>query len=119
MLTIFGHKHRCCDSVNRRGFLKIGGFAMGYFGGVGLDDLFRAQAATGSASKSHKAVINVFLGGGPPHQDMWDIKVDAPTEIRGEFNPIATKVSGIEICEVFSRIASQMDKFVAIRSVVG
>ncbi len=119
MLTIYGRKHRCCDSVNRRGFLKIGGFAMGYLGGVGLGDLLRAQAASGSASRSHKAVINVFLGGGPPHQDMWDIKVDAPTEIRGEFHPIATQVSGIEICEVFSRIASQMEKFVAIRSVVG
>jgi uncharacterized protein DUF1501 len=119
MLTIYGRKHRCCDNVSRRGFLKIGGFAMGYLGGIGLGDLLRAQAATGSASRSHKAVINIFLGGGPPHQDMWDIKVDAPTEIRGEFNPIATKVSGIEICEVFSRIAFQMEKFVAIRSVVG
>ena len=64
-------------------------------------------------------MINIFLGGGPPHQDMWDIKVDAPREIRGEFDPIRTKVPGIEIGECFPQIAAMMDKFVAIRSVVG
>src|SRR5262249_48723652 len=65
------------------------------------------------------AVINIFLGGGPPHQDMWEIKTEAPAEIRGEFNPIPTIVNGIQICEVFPRIAARMDRCVVIRSVVG
>src|SRR5207245_8485245 len=51
--------------------------------------------------------------------DMWDVKTEAPAEIRGEFQPIATKVAGIQICEVFPRIAALMDKCVVIRSVVG
>src|SRR5262249_11549744 len=59
------------------------------------------------------------LGGGPPHQDMWEIKTEAPSEIRGEFKPIATKVPGLQIGETFPRIAGLMDKFAVIRSVVG
>ncbi len=70
-----------------------------------------------SPSNRHKAVINIFLGGGPPHQDMWDIKEDAPAEIRGEFKSIATKVEGIRIGECFPRIAQIMDKCAVIRSV--
>ena len=117
MLTIYGKSQRggFCDGVNRRDFLKIGGMVMG---GLTLPQLLRAEAEAGVGS-SHKAIINVFLPGGPPHQDMWDLKMDAPSEIRGEFQPIKTKVSGIEICELFPRIASMMDKFVPIRSIVG
>ena len=85
---------------------------------LSLADIFRAEAKAGTRS-SHKAVINVFLPGGPPHQDMWDIKTEAPAEIRGEFKPIATKVPGIQICEVFPRLAALMDKAAVIRSVVG
>jgi len=100
--------------------LKIGGLSMGALGGVGLSNILQAQAASGSAGKSrHKAVINIFLAGGPPHQDMWEIKTEAPKEIRGEFSPIATKVPGIQIGECFPRIAAMMDKFAVIRSVVG
>src|SRR6185437_8483687 len=58
-------------------------------------------------------------GGGPPHQDMWEIKTEAPKEIRGEFKPIATKVPGIQIGETFTRIAAMADKFAFLRSVVG
>ena len=83
-----------------------------------LADVIRAEAQSGTQS-THKAVINIFLGGGPPHQDMWDIKNDAPVEIRGEFKPIPTNVSGIQIGEVFPKIAAVMDKCVLIRSVVG
>src|SRR5206468_7317206 len=86
---------------------------------LSLADIYRAEAQTGVHGSQHKAVINIFLGGGPPHQDMWDLKMDAPVEIRGEFKPIATKVPGIQICEVFPRIAARMDKFVALRAVVG
>ena len=118
MLTILGAKHGYCDGVSRRSFLKIGGFALGSMGGVPLCDLLQAQAASGTGS-SHKAVINVFLAGGPPHQDMWEIKTEAPSEIRGEFKPISTRVPGIQIGECFPKIAAMMDKLVVIRSVVG
>jgi hypothetical protein len=118
MLTIFGPKSRYCDGVTRRSFLKIGAFSFGATT-LGLADIFRAEARAGSSSSSHKAVINIFLGGGPPHQDMFDLKMDAPTEIRGEFRPIATRVPGIQICEVFPRLAAHMDKAAIIRSMVG
>jgi len=115
MLTVFGGKSRFCDGVSRRNFLKIGGLALG---GLSWPQLLEAQAKSG-AGKSHKAIIMIFLPGGPPHQDMWDLKMDAPAEIRGEFKPIKTNVDGIEICEMFPRIAGMMDKFVPIRSIYG
>ncbi len=118
MLTIYGKKTKYCDGVSRRSFLKIGGFALGSVGGMALPQILRAQDEAGNRS-SHKAVINVFLGGGPPHQDMWEIKTNAPAEIRGEFKPISTNVPDIQIGECFPKIASMMDKFVAIRSVTG
>jgi hypothetical protein len=118
MLTIRGPKQRYCDGVSRRGFLRIGTLAMGS-AALGLPELFRQEAMAGEAAKRHKAVINIFLAGGPPHQDLWDIKTEAPKEIRGEFSPIATKVPGLDICEVFPKVAAVMDKCVAIRSVVG
>src|SRR6516162_3071001 len=117
MLTILGKSTRYCDGVSRRGFLKIGAFAFGAQC-LTLADIFRAEASTGR-SASHKALINIFLGGGPPHQDMWEIKTEAPKEVRGEFAPIATSVPGIQIGECFPRIASLMDKCAVIRSVVG
>src|SRR5439155_7910789 len=124
MLSIFGPSNQYCDGVSRRSFLKIGALGIGA-GGLTLADIFRAEAAPGAnatrlASTSRpKSVINIFLGGGPPHQDMWDIKTEAPKEIRGEFKPIATTVPGLQIGEVFPQIAARMDKFAVIRTVVG
>ena len=118
MLTIHGRSQKYCDGISRRGFLKIGGFSLGAFGSLGLADILQAEQQSGNRS-SHKAVINIFLAGGPPHQDMWEIKTDAPAEIRGEFKPIQTEVPGIQIGECFPRIAASMKKYVAIRSVVG
>jgi hypothetical protein len=122
MLSIpFGHV-RFCDGVTRRTALKIGALS---FGAVNLTlaDVLRAEAAAKKqdpfARTRHKAVINIFLGGGPPHQDMWDIKTEAPKEIRGEFKPIATSVTGIQIGETFTRIARSAEKYAFIRSVVG
>ena len=106
---------RFCDGVSRRDFLKIGGLALG---GLSLPQLLRAEAAAG-IGRSHKAVIMIFLAGGPPHQDMFDLKPDAPTGIRGEFKPIATNVPGLDICEHMPRLARMMDKFAVIRSLVG
>jgi len=121
MLTIFSGGQRMCDGVSRRQFLTIGGLTCGA-GGLSLGGLLRAEdavAKTGGKPARHKALINVFLGGGPPHQDMWDLKPDAPSEIRGEFKPISTNVAGIQICEVFPRLAARMDRCAIIRSVVG
>jgi hypothetical protein len=87
-------------------------------GGLTLTDVLRAESRAGRGS-SQKAVIMVFLPGGPPHQDMWDLKPSAPQEIRGPLEPIATSVPGIQICELFPRIAKQMDRYVPIRSIVG
>src|SRR5437868_6938250 len=118
MLTIYGRGQRYCDGISRRSFLKIGGFAFGSAAALSLADVLRAEAATGKPAR-HKAVINIFLDGGPPHQDMWDIKTEAPAEIRGEFKPINTNVTGIQIGETFPKIAGHMDKCVVIRSMVG
>src|SRR6266403_2714285 len=115
MLTIYGSKSRFCDGISRRNFLKIGSLALG---GLTLPELLRAEAQSGIGN-SHKAVIMIFLPGGPAHQDMFDLKQDAPSEIRGEFKPINTKVSGIQICEHMPRIAGVMDKLTVIRSIVG
>src|SRR5579862_9923528 len=117
MLTIraSGGTGPFCDGINRREFLKIGGLALG---GLALTDVLKAEAQAGIRS-SHKAIIMVFLCGGPPHQDMFDLKPDAPSEIRGEFKPIKTNVPGIEICELMPRLAKMMDKFAVIRSLVG
>jgi len=117
MLTIYGRGGRFCDGISRRSFLRIGGLGVGA-AALSLADLGLLEAAQGKSSKQ-KSVINVFLGGGPPHQDMFDLKTDAPEEIRGEFSPIATKVPGFQICEVFPRLASIMDRCAVIRSVVG
>ncbi|MEZ5952218.1 MAG: DUF1501 domain-containing protein [Planctomycetaceae bacterium] len=80
--------------------------------------LLQAEQAAG-VSKNNKGIIMIFLPGGPPHQDMWDLKVDAPAEIRGEFSPISTNVPGIEICELFPLLAQQADKYAIIRSIEG
>jgi hypothetical protein len=116
MLTLLGNQHsRFCDGVSRRNFLKIGALGLG---GLSLPELLKAEAVAGRKN-SHKAVIMIFLPGGPPHQDMFDIKTDAPSEIRGEFTEISTKVPGIRICELFPRMAGMMDKLTIIRSLVG
>jgi hypothetical protein len=135
MLTLWapgsGGGRRFCDGLSRRSFLKIGGLAMG---GLDLAGLLEAEAngATpreitipgrkGSAAGSggrHKSVIMVYLAGGLSHQDTFDLKMDAPVEIRGEFKPIATNVPGIEIGELLPRTAACVDKLAIIRSVVG
>jgi hypothetical protein len=104
---------RDCDGVTRRSFLQIGAV-----GALGLADLFRAEAAS-PAPKRHKAVIHVTLGGGPPHQDMWDLKPDAPAEFRGEFKPIPTAVAGLDVCELFPKLAGLMKHGTVLRSIVG
>ncbi|MGE0606471.1 MAG: DUF1501 domain-containing protein [Pirellulales bacterium] len=115
MITIQGRAHRqaqgFCDGVSRRNFLTIGGMALG---GISLADTLRAEGPGNRLS--HKAIINIYLPGGPSHIDMWDPKPNAPLEIRGEFNTIQTNVPGIEVSELFTKMATMMDKFIPVRS---
>jgi hypothetical protein len=115
MLTLTGQRLRMCDGLSRRSFLQVGGLAMG---GLSLPQILRAQEESGESSQ-HKAVIMIFLAGGPPHQDMLDVKPEAPVEVRGEFDPIDTNVPGIQISELMPRVASMMDRFAIIRSLTG
>ena len=117
MLSILGRRPAAfCDGHSRRHFLKIGGLALG---GLSLPQILRAEAASSASRKSHKAIIMIYLSGGPSHQDMLDLKMDAPREVRGLFRPTQTNVPGIEICEHMPRLAKMMDKFAIVRSVVG
>jgi hypothetical protein len=100
--------------LNRRDFFFVGG--AGLFG-LTMADLFRARAAAAPVRAKAEHMIVIWLGGGPPHQDMWDLKPEAPAEIRGEFKPIKTNVPGIEISEQFTRLARLADKFCLLRSV--
>jgi uncharacterized protein (DUF1501 family) len=109
MLTIPGPR------LSRRSWLQIGGLALG---GLALPDLLRAQAQSG-ASNAAKGIIMVLLPGGPTHLDTFDLKPDAPAEIRGEFRPIATNVPGIDLCELMPRLAQIADRLTVIRSLVG
>ena len=115
MLTILGDKQQFCYGVTRRKFLKIGGLALGV---MSLPGILAAEARAG-IKLSHKAIIMVYLPGGPPHIDMVDLKPDAPAEIRGPYKPIETNVSGIRISEHMPRLAGMMDKLAIVRSLVG
>ncbi len=110
-----GNKHTYCDGVSRRSFLQLGALGIG---GLSLPALLQAEDAAGIGSSS-KAIINIHLGGGPSHQDMFDLKPNAPVEFRGEFNPIKTNVEGLDICEHFPQLATMGDKFAVIRSLIG
>src|SRR5208283_1645650 len=78
----------------------------------------RARASAGTATTSQKSAIMIYLPGGPSHMDMYDLKPDAPREFRGEFNPVATNVPGVQICEHFPMQARMFDKLAVIRSII-
>ena len=115
MLPVFGPSVRLCQGKTRREAMRIGALGLG---GLTLPNLLRAEQASGVGSNV-KSVIMIYLVGAPPHQDMYDLKMDAPSEIRGEFQPIPTNVLGIEICEHLPGLAKVMDKCVPLRSVYG
>ena len=115
MLTINGKGSRLCDGMTRRDALKIGALGLG---GMSLPDLLQAEQRAG-ISGSHKAVIMIYMCGAPPHQDMYDLKMEAPSGIRGPFHPIDTNVPGIQICEHMPMLAKVMDKCIPLRSLYG
>lgn len=118
MLSIPGSEHRLCDGISRRDFMQIGGLGAA---GLALPDLLRARAqgstplarGTGQA----KACILLFMGGGPPQMDTFDLKPDAPAEVRGQFPPIATSVPGTQISSLLPALAQRADRYAIIRSV--
>jgi len=104
-----------CDGLRRRDFLHAGSLS---FLGLGLNQLFglKALGAVDNA-KSDINCIMLMLVGGPSQLDTWDMKPNAPAEIRGPYKPIKTNVSGIEISENFPLMAKHADKYALIRSV--
>lgn len=114
MFNLFGTRQRFCDGLSRRDFLKVGSLGVG---GLSLADLLRlkAQGAV-SPDSGHKAIIMVYLNGGPSHMDMYDLKPNAPAEYRGEFKPIQTNVPGMEISELLPLQAKIADKLAIIRN---
>ncbi|MFZ9825103.1 MAG: DUF1501 domain-containing protein, partial [Gemmataceae bacterium] len=108
-------KQRFCDGISRRQSLKIG--ASGFLGGLSLPGLLHMQAtaSTGQEPKA-KSCIFLFLQGGPSTIDMWDLKPDAPSEIRGPYKPINTNVKGIMVGEHCHRSAKVADKYAILRS---
>src|SRR5262245_41867042 len=115
MLNIAGPESRYCDRISRRACFRIGSLALG---GLALPEILRRQSVNASG-KVAKGIIMVLLPGGPSHLDTFDLKPEAPAEIRGEFRPIATSVPGMEISELMPRLARIADKFTLIRSLVG
>ncbi len=117
MLRISAGKRRLCDGVRRRDILRLGTASLI---GLGLPDLLRAESVTsGSRSKRVRArsLILFFLEGGPAHQDLWDMKPDAPVGVRSEFRPIETTVPGLWFCEHLPLLAQQAHHLSLVRSV--
>ncbi|QDT99941.1 DUF1501 domain-containing protein [Gimesia aquarii] len=116
MLNIFDQSaSKFCNQVSRRNFIKVGALGLG---GLSLPQVLKAKKQSGKSS-SHKSIIMIYLPGGPPHQDMYDLKTDAPAEVRGEFKPISTNVPDIRICEHLPGLARIADKCVFVNSLVG
>lgn len=116
MFQIVGRAARCCDGMRRREVLRVGGLSL--FGSMTLPRLLRAsEQAPKGRPRRIDSIILLNLYGGPSHLDMFDMKPDAPVEIRGEFRPIATSVPGLSICEHLPNLAQRMHKGTLIRSV--
>jgi hypothetical protein len=115
MITMLGSPRRCCDGVTRRETLAAGALTL-LGGGFTLPNLLRAEQVSRQPGKA-KSVILLYLLGGAATQDMWDLKPNAPTEVRGEFKPIATSAPGIQICEHLPNMAKWMHRAAIVRSV--
>jgi hypothetical protein len=118
MLQLMTNRHRLCDGITRRNFIRAGYLGLG---GLSLAELLRlkSQAATASeyrAVPGPKSVILLWQQGGPSHLETYDLKPEAVTDIRGPFNPISTNVPGLDVCELLPMHAKVADKFTLIRS---
>ncbi|MBI1375557.1 MAG: DUF1501 domain-containing protein [Phycisphaera sp.] len=107
--------HRYCDGVTRRSLLRAGAVGLA---GLTLADERRRTPGGGSPARQ-RSIINIHLDGGPPQMDTIDLKPDAPSEIRGDFNSIPTSIPGFHVCELMPKIAKMADRFSYLRTVVG
>ncbi|MGF1579311.1 MAG: DUF1501 domain-containing protein [Gemmataceae bacterium] len=119
MFSLSGTGNKLCDGASRREFLRVGGLTTL---GLALPQLLSSEAQGSSSTNRNrrpraKSCVLFFLEGGPSHIDLWDLKPEAPVEIRGEFRPISTNVSGITLGEVLPRLAGHIDKLAQVRSV--
>jgi hypothetical protein len=121
MLNIPSSAYRFCDGISRRDFLRIGGLGSA---GLALPELFQSRAAAAAGTRPSsgafgkaKSCILLFMNGGPSQLGTFDLKPEAPAEIRGDFKPIATDVAGIHICEHLPMLARQAHKYAIVRSV--
>lgn len=113
MFHLYGRGTQLCDGLNRREFLRVGGLGLA---GLSLPTLLQGRAR-GAASGRAKSCIQLFMWGGPSQHETFDLKPHAPSGIRGEFQPIATNVPGIRICEHLPRLARMADRYAILRSV--
>lgn len=110
----WGPEHQNCAGVSRRSFLKVGTLsAMG----ISLPEILRLREAAAAEGKKPANMIFLWLDGGPSHMETFDLKTEAPAEIRGDFKPIETSVKGIQICEHLPKTAKAMELFTILRSV--
>jgi hypothetical protein len=119
LTTPKNRKGRFCDGRSRRQFLRVGSLAIGGLNLAHLNQLDAAALASGKPTRKHKSVIMVYLSGGMSHQDTFDLKMDSPAEIRGEFKPIQSSVPGIQYGELLPKLSAIADKYTIIRSLVG
>ena len=116
MITMLGSPRRLCDGLTRRETLKVG--ALSLLGGAfNLPSLLALEERNRVRPSQAKSVILLYLLGGAPTQDMYDLKPNAPEKIRGEFKPIDTNVTGIQIGELLPLSAQWMHKTAIVRSV--
>ncbi|MEC7555985.1 MAG: DUF1501 domain-containing protein [Planctomycetota bacterium] len=115
MLRIQGSDRRLCDGLKRRDLLQVGG--LGLAGGLSLPTLLASEAVRGIDSDAPaKSVILINLMGGPSHVDMFDMKPEAPSEIRGEFRPVPSSVPGLDVCELMPLTARTMHHSCVVRT---
>src|SRR4051794_6754717 len=116
MITLLGSKRRLCDGMTRRETLKAGALTL-LGGAFNLPSLLAVEEKRGSIRPKAKSVILLYLLGGAPTQDMFDLKPDAPEKIRGEFKPIASNVPGMDVCELLPQMSRWMHKTAIVRTV--
>lgn len=111
----FGKSSQFCDQVSRRRLLRLG--STGLLGGLSLPACLQLQAEAATRKPGRvKSCIFLMLEGGPSHIDMWDLKPQAPTEIRGPFQPVSTNVPGTRISEILPHCAKVADRYTILRS---
>ncbi len=115
MLSLAGRANHLCSGLSRREFLRVGGLSVG---GLSLPHLYHTQAHARPASKPKaKSCILIYMDGGPSHLELWDLKPDAPAEVRGEFGPIRSSVPGLSVGELLPQTSRLMHHFAQVRSV--